>query len=175
MPAVTIRPAEGRDADDLAELHVETWRQTYAHLLPADYFTDEHLASRRAMWRDTLDAVGDDVIRIAEHDSRIAGFAWMGFASEEDSHLARRQLKALYVDALFHGEGVGQRLFDAVQTDDPLVLWVLRDNARAIAFYERNGFRRDGVERQTRTVSEFVICRMVRSARSMPPSARLDE
>lgn len=169
-----IRPAAPRDADELAELHVETWRQTYAHLLPADFFSEAHLDARREMWRDTLGAQHQDIIRVAEEDSRIVGFAWVGSSSEEERHLATRQLKALYVDAALHGSGVGQRLFDAVRGDDPLVLWVLRDNARAIAFYERNGFRRDGVERPTRTIDEFVICRMVRAARPDAPSERLD-
>ncbi|WP_370589299.1 N-acetyltransferase family protein [Salinibacterium sp. ZJ70] len=175
MTTGAVRPAAPRDADELAELHVETWRQTYAHLLPPDFFSEAHLDARRDMWRAALGAEHHDIIRVAEHDSRIVGFAWVGESSEEDRPFAPRQLKALYVDAALHGSGVGQRLFDAVRGEGPLVLWVLRDNARAIAFYERNGFRRDGFERPTRTISEFVICRMVRAAQPAAPSERLDQ
>lgn len=31
----TIRTPGPADADRIAELHVETWRETYTHLLPA--------------------------------------------------------------------------------------------------------------------------------------------
>jgi hypothetical protein len=35
-----IRPPTPGDVDILARLHIETWRQTYAHLVPESFFSD---------------------------------------------------------------------------------------------------------------------------------------
>lgn len=165
MPAAVVRPAVLADAEEIAALHVATWRQTYAHLLPDGFFSEAHAEARRTQWRESLaQPRPDQTVHVAEADGRIIGFASAGPSSDEDRHLAPRQVIALYVDAAHHGTGAGQRLLDAALTEDATVLWVLRDNARAIRFYERNGFCREGTERPTRTIAEFVIARMVRPA-----------
>jgi len=57
------------------------------------------------------------------------------------------QLWGLYVLAELHGTGVGQALLDAViPPRTPAQLYVAKGNARAEAFYRRNGFEVDGLE-----------------------------
>lgn len=51
---------------------------------------------------------------------------------------------ALYVRAEVYGTGVGHALCEATIGAQPAYLWVLHGNERAIAFYERQGFRFDG-------------------------------
>jgi GNAT superfamily N-acetyltransferase len=51
---------------------------------------------------------------------------------------------ALYVRADVYGKGVGYRLMRAAIDEAAAYLWVLDGNGRAIAFYERQGFRFDG-------------------------------
>jgi hypothetical protein len=58
---------------------------------------------------------------------------------------------------------VGQQLFDRTVGDRGCFLWVARDNPRAIAFYARNGFARDGAE-QHEPMFDIPIIRMVRPA-----------
>ena len=43
-----------------------------------------------------------------------------------------------------YGSGAGQALLDAAIGRSAASLWILQDNPRARAFYERNGFRSDG-------------------------------
>ncbi|WP_141566569.1 GNAT family N-acetyltransferase [Pseudonocardia sp. N23] len=52
----------------------------------------------------------------------------------------------MHLLAVHHGNGLGQALPDAVLGDEPAQLWVLCTNARAIAFYPRNGFAADRAE-----------------------------
>jgi len=58
---------------------------------------------------------------------------------------------ALYVLKDYYGKGVGQQLmqaaFAALYGYQEIILWVLEDNKRAIAFYEKMGFVFDGEEK----------------------------
>ena len=48
--------------------------------------------------------------------------------------------------AAYYGSGIGYALFEQAVGDRAAYLWVLAGNERAIAFYERQGFRLDGTE-----------------------------
>jgi GNAT superfamily N-acetyltransferase len=160
-----IREPRASDADQLADLHVETWRQTYTHLLPTGFFTEEFSAGRRDVWRRRLAAPNDAWrLRVAELDGRLIGFAGAGPGTGLDGeHPPRsRQLYMLYVIAAHHGTGVGQALLDETLGEGPAMLWVARQNPRAIAFYEKNGFALDGVEQTDPGAPSIVDARMLR-------------
>ncbi|WP_301530818.1 GNAT family N-acetyltransferase, partial [Corynebacterium variabile] len=91
--------------------------------------------------------------------------AWAsGGPGRDDDAPVDRELEGIYSPARVHGSGVGQLLLDAVIADSPAYLWVLDGNARAEAFYRRNGFRRDGAEREHAVAGiPRTTVRMVRS------------
>jgi ribosomal protein S18 acetylase RimI-like enzyme len=66
----------------------------------------------------------------------------------------RGEVYAINVDPDWIGRGVGQPLFSAAVAAlrdmgfTSLVLWVVRENARARHFYERNGWVADGAEQE---------------------------
>jgi ribosomal protein S18 acetylase RimI-like enzyme len=68
----------------------------------------------------------------------------------------------IYVAAAHHGTGVGQSLLDATAGDGPAMLWVAKDNPRAVAFYRRNGFEFDGAEQADPGAAGMTGARMVR-------------
>lgn len=68
----------------------------------------------------------------------------------------------MYVLREHHGGGAGQALLDAALGAEPAQLWVAAANARAIRFYERNGFRADGTETVDPRLSDLRELRMVR-------------
>ncbi len=144
----TVRPATLDDVPALAKAHVDTWREAYAHLLPDEFFTDDLVARREIMWIAILTRANpDDVVRIGEVDGDFAGFAMAGATMPSETEPPRsRQLYMLYTYAKDYGSGLGQALFDAVAAAEPMMLWVAKENPRAIAFYQRNGFAFDGVE-----------------------------
>lgn len=154
------------DAERIASLHVDTWQEAYADLLPADFFTEDHLEGRRKMWRGILsDPKEEWTIRIAEDPMGVAvGFAMSGpaFDSERGPLPRERQLYMIYVSAVSYGSGVGQQLLDAVLGEDPAILWVAKENPRAISFYARNGFTLDGVEQADPGAPRITDVRMVR-------------
>lgn len=156
--SVVVREPQLTDAAAVAALHVAAWRETYEHLLPESYFTDEVAERRLRMWTQILsDRRPAHVVRIAEEDDELIGFAMSG-----ESDAGGRQLYMLYVLAAHHGTGAGQALFEAVLADGPASLWVARENPRAIAFYRRNGFAFDGAEQSDPGTPGLVEARMVR-------------
>lgn len=161
----TIRKPASADAAAIADLHVSTWREAYSHLLPEDYFSDEYIATRHRMWDHALSHPRDEVVvRIAEIDGAVIGFAWTGPATGADGEAPprERQLYALYLAAAHHGSGAAQALLDEALGDRPAMLWVAKENPRAIAFYSRNGFAFDGVEQTDPYAPMITDARMVR-------------
>ena len=67
---------------------------------------------------------------------------------------------ALYVRADRWGTGIGYALLEVAIGDRAAYLWVLEGNARAIRFYERQGFRLDGTRDEH---DEGLHVRMVRA------------
>jgi len=159
---VTVRPAVPADADGIAAVHIRTWQETYAHLLPASYLDGLDVAARAEQWRGTLTSSSAAPPFVALDGDLIVGFALAGPARDEDPPRPF-QLYAINMVASAHGSGAGQALFDAAVGDSPAYLWAADDNPRAAAFYRRNGFTRDGgVERQMYQGAEMVTVRMVR-------------
>ncbi|RIJ60191.1 GNAT family N-acetyltransferase [Clavibacter phaseoli] len=162
MPHPIVRPAAPDDADGIAEVHIRTWQETYAHLLPASYLAGLDVAARAEQWRGTLTSSSAAPPFVALDGDRIVGFALAGPARDADPPRLF-QLYAINVVASAHGTGAGQALFDAAVGDSPAYLWAADDNPRAEAFYRRNGFARDGaVDRRMYQGAEMVTVRMVR-------------
>ncbi|MFT2705831.1 N-acetyltransferase family protein [Clavibacter zhangzhiyongii] len=116
--APTIRPAVPADADGIAEVHIRTWRETYAHLLPASYLDGLDVATRAEQWRGTLTSSSGAPPFVALLDDRIVGFALAGPARDEDPPRPF-QLYAINVVASAHGTGAGQALFDGPSARPP--------------------------------------------------------
>ncbi|WP_322410490.1 hypothetical protein [Microbacterium invictum] len=87
----TIRPPRPTDASAIADVHVAAWRETYSHLLPADFFSPEYIAGRQRLWKHVLAERRDDMaIRVAEIDGDIIGFAWLGPSEGHDAEAPPR-------------------------------------------------------------------------------------
>jgi GNAT superfamily N-acetyltransferase len=165
MTEIEVRAPWVGEAETLAAVHVTGWRQTYGRLLPESFFDDAFLAARRGMWERMLDAPRPGHrIAVAERGGEVIGFAWSGPAIAEPDEVPPRQsqLYAIYVLVDHHGTGAGQALLDDVLGDAPATLWVERGNARAAAFYARNGFRPDGTEKIDAGTPSIVEVRMLR-------------
>lgn len=161
----SIRSPRPDDAAAIADVHVAAWKETYSDLLPGDYFSEAYVAGRHRMWQHVLAQPRDDMaVRVAEVDGRIAGFAWVGPGEGLAGETAPRDrlLYAIYVLSAHHGTGIGQALLDDTIGGDPAMLWVAKENPRAIAFYARNGFRFDGVEQVDPHAPLITDARMVR-------------
>lgn len=141
-PVVTAQ-----DRAELNRVHWQTWHETYAGILEDGY-----------LQRITPDAVaeinarrGTENTLLARLDGQVIGYGSFGECDTAE-YGACGEVYALYVLRSHQGMGVGARLMQALLAGlapwANVILWVHRDNAKAIARYDRYGFRPDGAERQ---------------------------
>ena len=154
--AVTYRVRVGtrEDAAAIAEVHIASWRAGYAHVIPESVlYGDDFEPRRRAIWTDWRFAPTQRVAVSVDDDDRVVGFAAYGPERERGrGNTGRGELYAFYFHPDTWGTGAAAQLVGHV--DERLgaegfaeaVLWVLDDNPRARAFYERRGWEPTGID-----------------------------
>ena len=80
---------------------------------------------------------------------KVIGF--ISYVNFRDETIQAGEIIALYVLKDYYGKGIAQKLIKAalIALDhfSEIFLWVLKDNKRAIAFYQKMGFTFDGQEK----------------------------
>ncbi len=137
---VSIRTGNASDAEGIARVHVETWRDTYRDILPPRVLSAQTYARRLALWRQTLSRDLQRLVQVAEKGKQIVGFATSGRNRSANVPFTA-EMYTLYVLPDWQGEGIGQELFRgsvgqlAGDGHRNLVTWVLADNP-SVGFYE---------------------------------------
>ncbi|MBS6987115.1 MAG: GNAT family N-acetyltransferase [Streptococcus parasanguinis] len=124
-------------------VHWQTWREAYDDLLPAEFQETMTLEKCRFFSQkypeNTL---------IAMNGKKVVGF--ISYGNYRDETIQAGEIIALYVLKDYYGKGVSKQLmhaaFVALDQFSEIYLWVLKENKRAIAFYQKMGFTFDGQE-----------------------------
>ncbi len=151
---IEVRTAVFDDADDLARAHVDAWRVGYRGIIPDDYLDDEHFERQRVdQWRAwTWRRPGSELF-VGLLGGRAIGFGLCGpqqDAAGEATGLG--EVFAFYVHPTAWGTGVAaammSRCISFLRSEGypSAWLWVLRDNPRARAFYDKAGWTFTGGE-----------------------------
>ena len=150
---VTIRPARVEDASQIARVHISSWQEAYAGIVPDDVLANLDVARRESEWHENLESGPRRGIHtwLAEADVGPVGFASLGPSRDEDADSRVFEIYAIYLAPDAWGRGVARDLMRTMLAEpaaaDPITLWVLADNDRARHFYRRHGFQHDGTER----------------------------
>lgn len=145
---IEIRTAEPKDAGRIARIHVDSWRSTYAGLLPDDVLLNlDSRAHEARWWRHALRRARRRHIVLVADDSEqgVVGFGSCG-PSRDAALPFTGEVYTIYLRDEFHGEGIGKRMFVALsrrvlETQGPsLVVWALSNNP-ARFFYQALGGR----------------------------------
>jgi len=145
-----IRVATLDDARGLGSMHVASWREAYAGILPDEMLSSLSVDARAAMWDQIMrepTSVGSTIVYLAEREGTIIGFASCGAQRTENlmDQGYDGEFGAIYVLRAFQGQGIGARLLGKMSLDlvgrgfRGAALWVLRENLRARRFYEYHG------------------------------------
>lgn len=159
VDGIEVRRAGVEDAAMLALVGAATFLDSFAGVLPGEaivaHCARHHVATVYAGYLARPEvAAWLAVMR--------AGGAPVGYAMltppelpEETLRAGDAELKRIYALSRLHGSGVGQRLMETAIAEARargarrLMLGVYAGNARALRFYERNGFVRVGERRFT--------------------------
>ena len=124
-------------------VHWQTWREAYDNLLPAEY--QETMTLDRCRF---FSQKYPENTLIAMDGKKVVGF--ISYGNYRDETIQAGEIIALYVLKDYYGKGVSKQLmhaaFVALAQFSEIYLWVLKDNKRAIAFYQKMGFTFDGQE-----------------------------
>ncbi len=151
---VTLRAARPADAAAIARVHVETWRATYAGIVPDAYLVAMTESKQALQWNNAIrSVVAPEAVLVAESSDlpggRIVGFGSCGRARQRPG---AGEVFTLYVAPDWQGRGIGRRLLHGLLAKlergglNEALVWELSDNP-ARFFYEAMGARR-AAERQ---------------------------
>ena len=139
-----FRGAQQGDAEQIALLHANSWRQIYRGMMTDDFLDGDVISNRLQVWRDRLvQDRADQFVCLAEHGPHLAGFI-CAFGNED-------AIWGSYIDNLHvtHEKkriGIGAMLMkqaaDWLNVRYPhsgIYLWVMEANVPARQFYERLG------------------------------------
>jgi ribosomal protein S18 acetylase RimI-like enzyme len=151
---MVIRRARPEDAAAIARVHVESWRSTYAGLLPERLLLKLSSARHEARWwRHVLGRFRRSHFVYVAEDPRegVVGFVSGGAARDRELEYDG-EVYALYVLDEFHESGIGSALFQRLserllrECGPSMVVWVLSSNPSRF-FYERLGGKRIATRR----------------------------
>ncbi len=140
---ISIRAAVEADAGAIARVHVESWRTTYAGIMPDAYLAGLDETLRSKLWGEWLS--GGSLVFVAEWDGQVVGFAHGG-ANREPVAACDAELYAIYLLKEAQKRGIGAELLRAMATAllkrnfRSMAVWVLEQN-RSRSFYEKAGAR----------------------------------
>ncbi len=148
-----LRRATPADAPALASVHIRSWQETYAGLMPdgvLESMTDQAALDRRTqLWQGIL-TKGAELVFVAVRGGEVVGFTsgaagtFLTSNSLTDDFTADAELSTLYLLKSAQGRGTGRALLRALAAElaargnRSLLLWVLANNP-ARAFYEHLG------------------------------------
>ena len=135
-------------------------REAYSGLLSQEYLdtveTPEKCIEKAFRLKDNM--------LVAKDGDRVVGFAGYGKCRYDDL-LNAGEVFALYILREYYGKKIGYELMNAaverLEEYDRIVVRVLEGNERAIGFYERYGFRFDGMKETVMLGTEKTVLRMV--------------
>lgn len=142
-----IRKAEKQDIGRIAEILIFTKRMHYRSIFQNDKvsFGEMHVLSLANEYLDDLGKLDSIWVFV---DEFVKGLI----------HIEGKNVKELYVDTFFQGEGIGGELIDfAIKEFEADNLWVLEKNSTAIEFYQKHGFVLTGERKLEKGTTEYIV------------------
>jgi len=157
---MNIREANKNDARSIANVQVKSWRFAYREIMPKEYLDSLSVKEKTETWLKSLSEKSPGINLVIENNKKIIGFCVFGPARDEDlQNYNVGELVALNILPSHWGNGYGTKMINYVINQSKLkewqalYLWVLKQNKRAIAVYEFNGFMFEGTEKHDKKLT----------------------
>ncbi len=135
----------------VAAVHVRSWQQGYRDLVAQDFLDGLRPEDMAARYAFDGTGPGGPYTLVATDRATIRGHITVG-RSRDDDAVDIGEIWSLYVDPVYWASGISDALLaagcDRLSQDghEEAFLWVLATNMRARRFYERHGWKTDGMQ-----------------------------
>ncbi|UAL47908.1 GNAT family N-acetyltransferase [Sutcliffiella horikoshii] len=140
--AIKIRKAILSDTKGIAKVHVESWKTTYANIVPDEYLNNLTYESREQIW---INSIPNGGVYVAENnEGEIVGFSSGGKERSGKYDGFDGELYAIYILKEYQGQGIGKALIQPIIDEligmglNTMLVLVLKDNVSRL-FYEALG------------------------------------
>jgi ribosomal protein S18 acetylase RimI-like enzyme len=167
---IRVRPLERTDIPSIAEAHTEACKVAYRGILSEALLDRLTVKASVRQWQERI-GLPERTNLVVELEDVVVGYVGFGSPHDGDVDPDRTiEVYGLYVHPEHWRAGAGSALVGAVlecgrhEGREEVVLWTMRDNAQAHAFYETHGFAADGAKRRSNRFGEtFVELRLRRA------------
>ena len=138
------RRPEPHEAEGMASLHVQCWREAYAEILPAELLATFSAEKRLPLWQKVIPDEARFVLAAFDL-SQPVGFVISGPSNERYIEDQDGNLDTIYIAASHYRKGIGRELLCRAAEDwqqrggRTMTVGVLAKNIRARSFYESQG------------------------------------
>jgi len=145
MDRLRVRQAVLADAEQIACVHVASWRIAYGEFMPPKQMAwiSERRETRRA---SDLISNPDTPYLVADNDNTIVGFLVYGPPGDECDPRSTMQIYTFFVDPQRYRQGIGTRLLTTMESEisvPEITVWVMTQGVHGPSFYARSGFERE--------------------------------
>jgi len=150
MAHINFRIATQEDSAEIANVHINSWRESYVGLMPQEFLDDRPLyfRNRYRLWkRVTTDPMQRTYVAECPQNG-VIGFV-NGSAARDKEYAEYAEVYCLYLLKKYQGKKLGRELlrmyFEEMKKKGfkKAYLWVLKDNP-TIKFYEKMGGKHNG-------------------------------
>lgn len=138
---MSTRRATIEDAEQIASISVETWKDTYKGILPQDILDARKVDEKRISdWQKKIKDKSF-ITLVYENDHNISGYLWAGKNRDNNINIPN-EIYAIYVKPKFQGKGIGKALFKEyhnIINHSSFYLYMLKGNTKTSKFYSAMG------------------------------------
>ena len=145
-----IRKAVLTDAKGIAKVHVDSWKTTYANIIPDEYLNNLVYEGREQLWKGNIP--NSDVFVAENEEGRIVGFSSGGKERSGKYPDYTGELYAIYILKAYQGNGLGKLLIKPIIEElqqkkfFSMVVLVLEDNSSRLFYETLGGKKIDTIE-----------------------------
>ncbi|KAA0548164.1 GNAT family N-acetyltransferase [Bacillus sp. BGMRC 2118] len=127
-----IRKAQLKDVEQMAIVHVDSWKTTYKGIVSEDYLATLKYEDREKLWHSALSS--SNFVWVAEVHNKVVGFI-SGGKERTSEYNYDGEIYAIYILKEHQKSGIGKKLIQAFSREmkevgnfNSILVWVLSQN-----------------------------------------------